>query len=674
MATLLAVTPLAWSAADPVRGATLYSSNCTSCHGAASAPTNPLVLNARNASSVLRNAISTNRGGMGFLSGLSEADAADIAAFLGNSPGSVSFAGTAVGSSSAAQSVTVRASSALALSTLAATVSGDFQRSGGSCGSSLAAGGSCTIDLQFVPGATGSRSGALNLVHNGLAAGVQIGLSGSGTAAAAPLLSVNAASLSFGDLVLASTSATQSITVKNSGDAALSFSSLALAGAAAADYRLSGNCAVGSPLAAGGECSVGVAFSPSALGARAATLNIASNGGNGSVSLAGQGVAQPLPAVSFAETRIDFGNQTLGSSATARSLALTNSGNAGLSLVSLQVSGPFSLIGHDCGASLAAKASCTLQIGFTPAGIGAASGTLSLVSNAAGSPHTVALAGAGVAAAPQLAWSPAVSSLAFGSGTVGAALTAQTLTLSNQGPGSATLTELRLSGAAAADFHLEGQGSCSAGTVLPAGGTCTAVLGFVPGAVGPRSASLDVVSNGNVPGSVALGGTGVAAPAPVLTLSSRSLSFVREGSTGSNPSQTLTLANGGNATLRISALTLLSANFGITAGGSGACAAAPFELAAGQQCVLTLNWSGNGSSEQASLVIASNAGAAGETITLSASQQASVSNQGGGGCTLGEGTASRDPVLLGMALAAAALLWRRRRAAPSAGAASQGGR
>ena len=78
MATLLAATPLAWSAADPVRGATLYSTSCTGCHGAAYAPTNPLALNARNASSVLRNAISTNRGGMGFLGSLSEEDVADI--------------------------------------------------------------------------------------------------------------------------------------------------------------------------------------------------------------------------------------------------------------------------------------------------------------------------------------------------------------------------------------------------------------------------------------------------------------------------------------------------------------------------------------------------------------------------------------------------------------------
>lgn len=664
-ACLLGTLPLAWSAADPVRGGTLYGNNCATCHGAAASPSNPAVLRGRNATGVIRNAIAANRGGMGFLSGLSDADVADIAAFLGNSPSSLSFTATTVGQGSATQSVTVRASSALALSSLAASASGDFQRSGGSCGSSLAAGASCTIDLQFVPTTGGSRTGSLNLTHSGISGGVAIALSGTGNVVTAPSLAIDGSTVSFGDQVLSTSSSAQRLTLTNRGNAALNFSSIALAGTAAGDYTLGGNCAVGSAVAAGSQCEISVNFSPKALGARTATLNLASDGGNAAVQLSGNGVAQPVPGVTFSAAQVAFGNQTVGTTSAPQGLTLTNSGNAELSITSLQASLPFKAEGSTCGSSLAAKASCTVQLSFTPTGTGAATGSLTLASNAAGSPHVVALSGSGVPVAPQLAWTPAAGSLAFGSGTVGAARPSQTLTLANQGPGNASLTELRLSGTNAADFMIDGSSSCQAGGDLAAGSSCSVVVGFVPGGAGARSASLDVLSNGNAPGSVALSGTGVAAPAPVLSLSSRDIGFVRAASATSGPSQVLTIANGGNADLQVTALTLSSANFAIssaaTTGSANACGTAPFTLAAGAQCELTLSWSGS-AAEQGSLTVASNAAGSPEVVALTASVQGTAPvNSGGGGCTVGEGTAARDPSLLAMAFAAAALLWQRRR-------------
>lgn len=663
-ACLLGTMPLAWSAADPVAGGTRYTNSCATCHGAAASPSNPAVLRGRNAPNVIRNAIAANRGGMGFLSGLSDAELANVAAFLGNSPSSLSFTATTVGQSSAAQSVTVRASSSLALNSLSAATSGDFQRSGGSCGSSLAAGASCTIDLQFVPSTGGSRTGSLTLTHNGISDGVAIALSGTGNVVTAPVLAVNGSSLGFGDQVLSTNSATQTLTVTNSGNAALNFSSIALAGAAAADYQLSGNCAVGTAVTAGAQCSIGVVFSPKATGARSATLNLASDGGSASVQLSGNGTVQAAPAASFSAAQIAFGNQTVGTTSAPQSLTLTNSGNADLSITGLQASLPFGLGNNTCGNTLAAKASCTVQLSFTPTGTGPATGSLSLTSNASGSPHSVALTGSGVPVAPQLAWTPAASALNFGSGTVGAALASQTLTLANQGPGSASITELHLAGSNAADFMIDGSSSCQAGGSLDAGSSCSVVVGFVPGGAGARNASLSVVSDGNAPGNIALAGTGVAAPAPVLSLSSQALSFVRTPSATSGPSQVLTIANSGNADLQVTALTLAPAGFALAAGGNNACAAAPFTLTAGAQCELTISWNSSTGTEQGSLTVASNATGSPATVTLSAgSQSATPVNSGSGGCTIGEGTTARDPSLVAMAFGAVLLLWRRRRRA-----------
>src|SRR5206468_1770224 len=79
--------------------------------------------------------------------------------------------------------------------------------------------------------------------------------------------------------------------------------------------------------------------------------------------------------------------------------------------------------------TVAAGGSCTVSVTFSPTTTGAKTASVSIASNAAGSPHSVALTGAGVA--PALSVSPA--SLTFGSQTVNTTSAAQTLTVTNSG-------------------------------------------------------------------------------------------------------------------------------------------------------------------------------------------------------------------------------------------------
>jgi hypothetical protein len=51
----------------------------------------------------------------------------------------------------------------------------------------------------------------------------------------------------------------------------------------------------------------------------------------------------------------------------------------------------------NCGASLAAGATCAISVQMTPTIAGAITGTLTIADSAAGSPHTVGLTGTGVA-------------------------------------------------------------------------------------------------------------------------------------------------------------------------------------------------------------------------------------------------------------------------------------
>ena len=79
---------------------------------------------------------------------------------------------------------------------------------------------------------------------------------------------------------------------------------------------------------------------------------------------------------------------------------------------SIGVTGPFGE-SNNCGTSLAAGASCSVGVTFTPTAAGAASGTLSVNSSAPGSPLTVALIGTGVSATTDLALNKPVTASSY---------------------------------------------------------------------------------------------------------------------------------------------------------------------------------------------------------------------------------------------------------------------
>lgn len=646
-------------AADPVAGSSKYLVECASCH---SVPSTAKIDRGRNSPTMIRNAIN-DVGSMNYLSSLSVTDLEDMAAYLGNAPSSLSFAQTTVGQTSTSQTVTVRASRIAPLNNLAATVSGDFSRSGGSCGGTLAAKANCTITVVFSPTAAGSRTGSLSITHSGLTTAVPLALSGTGAAAAEPTISLNASTLAFGSQTVNTTSSAQTLTVSNPGNASLNFSAITLGGGAASDYSATGGCVVGTPVVAGGSCTLSVRFSPSATGSRPASLSIASDASNGTatVSLSGTGDAVPAPHVSLSPSSLAFGSVTVGSSSAARSVTLTNSGTAELGITGITTASPYSVT-HNCASSLAAGGSCRIDAVFTPAGAGAASGSISIGSNASGSPHAVGLSGTGVLANTGiLQWTDATP-VSFGDVTVGDDASPRTLTLSNTGSGAATLSAFTISGTQAADFRVDGASGCTAGQELAAGAECTVVVGFTPGAVGARSASLVVTATqATTPDPMALSGNGTAPGAPALGLSADSLSFVAPAS-GTAPPQALTLTNTGNAELHITALALGSDRFSLAS--TGTCGAAPLAIAAAASCTVDVAWAGTAAdrSETATLSISGDMPAGTATVALSGEGGADLPvNQGGGGCTLGSGTAAADPLLLLMALMAGVLAWRRRK-------------
>jgi hypothetical protein len=106
------------------------------------------------------------------------------------------------------------------------------------------------------------------------------------------------------------------------------------------------------------------------------------------------------PVASLSSTSFTFANQTVGTSSPAQTLTLSNTGNAALSITSIAVtgtnSGDFAQT-NNCGSSLAAGASCAINVTFTPTGLLVRSSTLTITDDATnGSPQTVSLSGTGI--------------------------------------------------------------------------------------------------------------------------------------------------------------------------------------------------------------------------------------------------------------------------------------
>jgi len=257
-----------------------------------------------------------------------------------------------------------------------------------------ALGGNGIVGFQMDP-----MTGALTQIADGSTTGsAAVAISGTPVqAASGPVAALSPTSVDFGNVTIGSARAPLVVYVVNMGDQTLDFSSpaISITGANSLDFSQTNTC--GATLAPNQICTISVNFTPSATGTRSASLTISDNapGSPQSVPLSGQGVT-PQPAVNLVPSNLMFPN-TLQGSSTDLKVAVTNSGQATLTISSVALSGSnpsdFSQT-NDC-TSLAPAASCTIHVAFTPQASGQRAASILITDNAAGSPHTVALLGVG---------------------------------------------------------------------------------------------------------------------------------------------------------------------------------------------------------------------------------------------------------------------------------------
>jgi len=214
-----------------------------------------------------------------------------------------------------------------------------------------------------------------------------------------PIASLSPASLNFGSQLKGTTSAPLTETVTNTGTATLTISSVNVVGANAGDFAKASDGCSGANVSPGNSCAISVTFRPTATELRTATLSISDNasGSPHTVALSGTGTGTG-PGVSLAPPSLSFGNQLVGTTSTSQTVTLTNSGTATLNISGVTLNSTngagFSRTNH-CAATLGAGLSCTIDVTFTPIAAGSRTATLSISSDAPGSPHTVSLTGTG---------------------------------------------------------------------------------------------------------------------------------------------------------------------------------------------------------------------------------------------------------------------------------------
>ena len=465
-------------------------------------------------------------------------------------PGSLDFGTITLGLSSAAMNVTISNTGGVAATLRNIAVTGDFKISAMTCGTSLAPSTECTVAIVFTPGTSGARGGVLT-VSDSAGNGTQtLVLTGVGASSATDGLAP--AALAFPIVQLVGTaSATQPVSLTNSGDNALTLIAVTMSNG---NFTATNGC--GAMLAGHSSCTIAVASTPTINGITAGVMTVSDQFRTQAVSLSGVGTAPP--AVQLSPKTLNFIGTGIGQSSASQTLLISNFGTGVLTVTSVAISGDFKESDSCAGKTLSGAATCAVQVTFSPTAAGARAGTLTVSGSTSGSntllQGTAGLSGTGDAPA-SIVLDPTAAS--FGTVTLGSSSTpALNITISNTGGVPATLQTPTVTG----DFMLS---AITCGATLPASTGCTVAIVFRPSATGVRTGTLSITDSVGTQ-TAALTGTG--ASGATDGLSPLALTFAPQQVYTNSFTQPVMLTNSGDDPLTLIAVQVTGQDFTVTNG------------------------------------------------------------------------------------------------------------
>ena len=224
-------------------------------------------------------------------------------------------------------------------------------------------------------------------------------------------IAITPSGASFGNVPVG-TSNSQTIRIKNNGSVPVELNRLAVSGEG---FTLA-DVPADLSLAPAGSITLNVVFNPRSASKYSASVALVTteNVSVASIPLSGAGVP-PEVSLSASTLILGFGNVDVGTK-TSTPVTLTNGGNLNVTISGVTVAGfGFSATGITSGTVLKPGQSAVLEAIFDPTAIGAASGYISITSNAPISP-AISLSGTGVAPTAfsvSLHWQPVSNILGY---------------------------------------------------------------------------------------------------------------------------------------------------------------------------------------------------------------------------------------------------------------------
>jgi hypothetical protein len=253
---------------------------------------------------------------------------------------------------------------------------------------------------------------------------------------------------------------------------------------------------------------------------------------------------------SLSPTSLAFGSLNVGTTSLSQTVTLKNIGLSALVINQISIAGTGSSYfaqTNDCGLNLAAGASCTITVTFSPRAGGTFTPSLRVSYVGAGSPQNVPLSGTGVTP-PKVSLKP--TSLTYATQLIGTISSAQTATLTNIGHQDVTISSISISGA------FNETNNCPA--ILGVALSCQIQVTFQPSVAGTAHGTLLVNDNaiGN-PHKVRLTGTGT-----VITFSPIGVNFGNQKVGTTSAAAPITLSNIGGSAVSITQIAITGTNPG----------------------------------------------------------------------------------------------------------------
>lgn len=267
-----------------------------------------------------------------------------------------------------------------------------------------------------------------------------------------------------------------------------------------------------------------------------------------------------------------YGSQQVGTSSSAQTVTLTNNGTTTTNLRLVATGSDYGQT-NNCGASLAAGASCQLDVTFAPVGGGSRNSVLGIIASATANPLVVNLTGTGLAPSVNL-----YPSYLYFSGQVVGTTGTQPATLTNTGQAPLTISSIVLSGAS--DFG-ETNDCPMAPATLAVSASCTITVTWTPLTITSESATITITDNA-FPSPQTIYASGTSYSAGIATVVPNALTFPDTLIGNSSQPQTVTLTNTGTGAL---------GNINISSSGdfqvNSSC---PTSMAPGASCTFTVTF------------------------------------------------------------------------------------